>query len=111
MTAGDVAGLVGEHTYQLIGVLGTCQKAGVHENPLPTGNKGIEVAIEHEMDRYGRWIERCRPKSRGCHCMNAVFDLGIAYNDGASRLLGNAQAWHAAAGESGAERTAEEIAS
>ena len=59
MAAGDMAGLMGDHADDLAGMFSLHQQAGVDEQPLPAGDKGIQARILDDMDTdVGRFQPR-----------------------------------------------------
>ena len=57
MATGNMAGLVGDDADQLIGAVGDDQQTGIEEQPLTTGNEGVEALVVNYMDIYRRSIE------------------------------------------------------
>lgn len=78
VAADDVTGLVGDHADHLIGVGRRHQEAGVEEDALAAGDKGVDPRIVDEVnvDRLG--IEAARAEKWRSVGADDIFDLGVA---------------------------------
>jgi hypothetical protein len=78
MTAGDMAGFVGDDADDLERIVRLLQRAGVNEDILPAGDEGVELRAvdQNDMD-----VVRFQPggdPNRRAECPQRLFDLGVA---------------------------------
>ncbi len=78
VSAGDVAGFVGEHADHLTRVLRLLQQPGVDEDLHPAGDEGIQPFVPHQVYLHRGNVDPGRPEHwRGVNA-DGIFDFRIA---------------------------------
>ncbi len=77
MTAGDMAGFVGDHADQLIGRLDPEQEAGEQEDPLAAGDEGIQLVVVDQVDPDRARVQPGGPEHWRRVQTNGMFDLRV----------------------------------
>ena len=87
MPADDVAGLVGDHSDDLVRRLGVHQRADVEEHATAIGHEGVEGAVPDENDLDRAPLDAGGREDRIGVVAQQILDLGVP-DEGWPALLG-----------------------